>query len=209
MKPISMYALVMLLLLFAVTPALASDMKSYMSLKAGTFEPKGDLDGADSATSIGFSYGSYLTENSALEFSINRHKLSVTSSGTDFFLGNWTETDEMTIIPLRVTYKGGAFSEKGGFYAGIGMGLYMANADFSINSSTMGYGNVSDSDVVMGLHLSIGGYVNLSESVFLGIDMTMDKTQDASISGTVYGLPITIEGNLEGQTYSLALGKRF
>lgn len=209
MKTVTAFVLILVFVCLGVTPVIATDNSSYVTLKAGSFEPGGDLDGADSATSIGFSYGSSLTENSALEFGINRHKLSESISGFDLILGNWTETDEMTLIPLRVTYKGGPTYEKGGVYAGIGMGLYLLSADFSINSSTMGYGNISDSDMVMGFHFSLGGYVNMTESVFLGIDMTMDKTQEASISGTVYGIPMTIEGDLNGLTYSLVLGVRF
>ena len=113
------------------------------------------------------------------------------------------------MIPFTINAKGILPLQWGELYGGGGLGIYLVDFDANLNSSTLGSASLSDSDTVLGFQLLAGILFNITEKVYLGIEGQYIITGDAQASGIVFGVPITIEGNVNGYTISGIVGFRF
>ena len=183
-----------------------------LSLKVGKYEPTDDIDdmGLDGDLYLAISYNVYFSPNFALEIGLGRFEAEGTFSGFDpFILGSFSEKDELSVIPLTINAKGILPLQWGELYGGGGLGIYLVDFDANLSSSTLGSASLSDSDTVLGFQLLAGILFNITEKVYLGIEGQYIITGDAQASGIVFGVPITIEGNVNGYTISGIVGFRF
>ncbi len=190
--------------------ALAEGYTKALSVKVGKYEPTDDIDDLDGDLYGAISINLYLSPKFALEFGLGKFDAEETFYGFDpFILGSYSEKDEISVIPLTINAKGILPYEWGELYGGAGLGIYLVDFDANLNSSFLGTATFSDSDTVLGFQLIAGILFNITETVYLGIDGQYILTQEAQGSDVVYGLPISIEGDVNGYTFSGLFGFRF
>ena len=187
MKGRILTAAVVLMLLLPIA-ASGQEKKNYVALKTGLYTFKSDLREADFAT--GFDgeavYGRYFHPNFVLE------------GGTGYFHDGVNKVfgNEVKGIPIILTAKG-VYPLKGWeLFAGGGVGVYFTQFHGSV------HGNFADaSDTLFGGHFLTGANVDVSRSLFLGIEGKYIFTNTGDFK--------VIEANLNGYTVTVSLGFRF
>ena len=132
-----------------------------------------------------------------------------TVSGTDATLGAYTEEDTVAVIPLTVTAKGVLPLDRLELFAGGGLGVYFATLSGDLTTTNFGSFSIDDGDMVLGLHLTVGGIYNITERFFFGIDGKYLSTQEAEYEGAAFGQTFTVKGDLTGYTINGMFGYRF
>jgi opacity protein-like surface antigen len=183
---------------------------NYVTVKAGIYNPTDDLDDLDRGTNVEVSFGHYFNPNFVLEGGIGKFETDETFSGFDpFVLGSFSEKDEVSVIPLTVNAKRIVPFHGGEGYLGIGIGFYIVDFDADLSSSTLGSASVSLSDTIIGINFLAGLNFNISDKWFLGVEGKYIITQDGKDSDVIFGVPIELEGNINGYTLTGVLGVRF
>jgi opacity protein-like surface antigen len=202
-------------LIFAICEpqlVLAQGKANAISVKAGKYEPTDDIDDLGLSGDLygAISYNYYVSPRFALEFGIGKYDAEETFTGFDpVFLDSFSEKDEVSAIPLTINAKGILPLNWGELYGGGGLGIYFADFEADIQSSAQGPASISDSDTVFGFQLLAGILFNITPSFYLGIEGQYIITADAEASGVLYGVPVVLEGNLNGYTFSGVVGFRF
>jgi hypothetical protein len=210
---------------------MAQDKKFYMAVKAGIYEPTGDLDDADFDSDFNgeVAFGVYPIPNLALEVGIGYFEPEASYRWLIFdpVLGsaNIREDDAVKVIPVTITAKG-VFPAADilEFYLGGGLGLYYADFDgkASVSGTLLGTpiagtASFSDDDLVFGIHAVVGGIINITEALFLGMEGKFIWTDEAeadddavvSSGGESIAVPIVLEGDLNGYTVTGVVGVKF
>ena len=190
--------------------ALAEGYTKALSVKVGKYEPTDDIDDLDGDLYGAISINLYLSPKFALEFGLGKFDAEETFYGFDpVILGFYSENDEISVIPLTINAKGILPYEWGELYGGVGLGIYFVDVDANLYSSSLGTATFSDSDTVLGFQLIAGFLFNITETVYLGIEGQYILTGEAQVSDIVYGIPISLEGDVNGYTFSGLVGFRF
>lgn len=198
------------LLCLVSVPALAVQPANYATLKLGGYFPQSnDLEDFSNGFNGEIALGHRFSPMFAGEFGIGYFKTDADFAGFDPFIGTFTETDELTVIPVTLTAKAvfpvGPNAE---LFGGAGIGVYFAKAEADLSSSVLGSATFSDDDNAFGFHLVAGGNVNINPNVFVGGEVKY-LWADASFSGTTFGVPITVDSKLDGITLTATIGFRF
>lgn len=214
MRPrvLNIFAFTIALIYLLPYSSFGQDRQNYFSLKGGIYSPTGDLDDADYDTGFNgeIAYGRYFSPNFAMEIGAGYFKTDTSLSGFDpLVLGSFREEDEIKVIPLTVTGKGIYPSGNFELSAQFGVGLYFADFEGVLTTSTLGTIRVDDSDSVFGVILGIGATYNITTNAFLGLEAKYLATGDAEFKGTAMGIPITVGGDLNGILLTANLGFRF
>lgn len=145
-----------ILVIFAI-PALAASPSNYGTLKLGGYFPQNsDMDNFDSGFNGEVAFGHYFNPNIAAEFSVGYFKTEGSDAGVN---------GEITSYPILLSIKAVLPLSGGELYALAGGGIYITNLD----ASALGV-NVSSDDNPFGFHLGVGGNLNLSPNLFLGLE---------------------------------------
>ncbi len=189
--------ILVLLFVFCYSPAIAKD--NYVAVKAGKYLPTGDLNDEDfdDAFMGEVAIGHNFTPNFGLEFGVGHFETKASYSGYDVVIGNWSETNKVSVIPATLTARGIIPIEKASFYVGLGAGIYFVKAEAGFTSDVIAL-SFDDDDRVLGVHALIGVEYNFTPETFIGIEAKHTWTEDAEFSGSVYGVPIEVETNLDG-----------
>ena len=212
LRPVAISVLSIALIFILPFAAFGQDSPNYFALKAGIFSPTGDLDdgGFDTGFDGEIAYGHYFNPNFALEVGLGYYLSDASVSGFDpVLLGSFREEDDITVIPITVTGKGIYPSGNFELFAEVGVGIYFADFEGVLTSSTLGTIRVDDDDFVFGGHLGVGASYNISKNVFLGVGAKYILTSEAEFQGAALGAPIKIEGDLNGFILTANLGFRF
>jgi outer membrane protein W len=186
------------------------DYKDYVALKIGTYNPTGDLD--DAGIGSGFNgelgFGSYFSKNFSFEAGVGYFKTDDTFTSFIPGIGQVSENDKGTALPIFLTLKGHIPFKIGEFYGGVGVGWYFATIDVDINTP-IGSLSFSDADNVFGLHFLAGININITEKWFLGIEAKKFTTDDFNFFDTDQGFFLDFDTDLDGYTISGQIGYRF
>lgn len=197
-------------IIFCFSPGISIANDNYLTLKVGVYSPTGDLKDADfnNAFNGEVAIGHNFTRNFGVEFGIGHFETKATYSGYNYYLGNYSETDKVSVTPITLTARGIIPIEKVSLYAGAGIGLYFASGKADLTSRVINV-SLSDNTNVLGFHVLAGLEYNFTPKVFAGIEAKHVWTEKASFSGTVYGIPIKVETNLNGFNMAAKIGFRF
>jgi len=203
-----------LVLLFFSMTALAQEEavkapRNYLSAKIGAYIPTSDLDEFDNGYYLDLMYNWYLSRYAALETGFSFYGTEATASGTSPILGSYTETDTVVVMPLKANIKGILPFPWGELYIGGGVGLYFASVEAMVTSTGLGAFYFTERDTVPGAQVKTGANFNIAESFFMGVEGEYMVTETADFSGQAFGMPITIESDLNGYTLSVVFGFRF
>jgi hypothetical protein len=170
----------------------------YIVIKPGAFIPTDDLDhkGFDKSFSGEVAVGTYYSRHVALEAGVGYFRTESSQNGTDF-----TEDDDLWVIPVTVTFKGVIPFRGGELNAGVGPGLYFANltAD-GTNTSSGSYSDDAHATAVEG-HAVVGLNFDITNKIFVGAEGKYVVTTGAHMLGTKI--------KLDGFIASGVLGFRF
>ena len=201
-----------------------------MAIKAGVYDPTGDLDDAEFDTGFNgeVAFGRYVIPNLAVELGVGYWQTEASYGGVfvDPTLGvvTFSEDDEVQVIPITLTVKGVLPADMFELYLGGGIGWYFASYDTDAWMSgtvmdTPFRGSISfdDDDNVFGGHVVAGALINFSERFFFGVEGKYIWTAEAEASGTAQVIvdstfvpvPIHMEGDLNGYTVTGVLGVKF
>jgi len=178
-------------------------------VKTGIYTPSGDLDDFDNGLNIEGAFGRYFHKNFVLEGGIGLFGTEARFNGTSATLGTYTEEDTIAVIPFTVTAKGVLPLDRLELFAGAGLGVYFTALDGDLTTSNFGSFSIDDSDMVFGLHLTVGGTYNITDRFFFGIDGKYLSTEEAQYEGAAFGQTITVKGDLNGYTVNGMFGYRF
>jgi outer membrane protein W len=205
-------ALTFTLIWLLALPAFGQDSPNYFALKGGIYSPTGDLDDANYETGFNgeIAYGRYFNPYFAMEFGAGYFKSDTSLSGFDpLFLGSFQEEDQIKVIPLTVMGKGIYRTGNFELFGEFGLGVYFADFEGVLTTSTLGTIRVDDNDSVFGVILGIGVTYDIGTNAFIGMEAKYLATGDATFRGTAVGVPITLGGDLNGIILTANLGFRF
>lgn len=180
-------ACIILILLLPVT-ASGQEKKNYLALKTGLYTFKSDIREADIAT--GFDgelvYGYYLHRNFVLE------------GGTGYFHDGVNKVfgNEVKGFPIILTAKGIYPLKWGELLAGGGVGVYFTRFHGEVRSVFADVG-----DTLFGGHLTAGANLDISRTLFIGLEGNYIFTGKADFK--------VLETNLNGYIITASLGFRF
>lgn len=180
-----------------------------VSFRAGAYVPTDDLDEFDTGFHVDAMFTRYLSRNLAIEAGVGLYYTEETYSGVSSGMGSYTETDSISTTPVVFNFKVIAPFQGGEFYLGAGVGLYFAYAEADVTSTGWGSFTFEDSDVVVGGQFKAGIIFNIDKTLFLGIEGTYMITDTAEFTEEVFGVPISIETDLNGYTVNGVFGFRF
>ena len=217
------------LIFLSSSPAMGKEKKRYVAVKAGVYEPTGDLDDADFDSGFNgeVAIGVYST-NLALEAGVgyfeSEASYSFFASDPDLGSINVDEDDEVEVVPVTVTLKAVIPADIFELYLGGGAGWYFANFDgkaiasgVSLGTPITGRASFDDDDAVFGGHAVVGGIVDIGEAFFFGVEGKYIWTEEAKAEGNVrvnadgmsVRVPIVLRGDLDGYTVTGVVGVRF
>lgn len=169
-----------LMIIDAPANSFAQDKGPYILVKPGAFIPTGDLEnnGFDTAFSGEIVIGTYYLPNLALEAGVGYYQTEASISGIDF-----TEEDELSVLPVEITLKGVIPLRGGELNAGIGPGVYFTSMEAK-GSTPTGSFSTDSHPAVFGGHVLIGGTIDISKTVFVGAEWKYIFTGTANFSGS-------------------------
>jgi outer membrane protein W len=208
--PFILMALTVVIMLMPLC-AFGQDYSDYFVLKLGKYTPTGDLDdaGIESGFNGELGFTNYFSKNFSYEFGVGYFKTDDTFTSIIPIIGQVSENDKSTVLPIFLTLKGHITFKIVEFYGGVGVGWYFAMIDIDINTP-IGSLSFSDADNVFGLHFLAGINFNITEKWFLGIEAKKFTTGDFNFFDTDLGiLDLDFDTNLDGYTISGQIGFRF
>ena len=201
--------IILLVVSFVPTVALAQGQQFYMALKPGAFFPQGDLD--DNNWDTGFSgelaFGRQYSKNLAVELNVGWYNLDESEQFSGVLNGASVSagaTADIDIIPFALTVKGILPFERWEFYGLAGIGAYFTTVEVAgsaaANNTTISFSD-DDSDTVFGLTVGLGIHYNISPLWFLGVEGKYLFTSDVDVFG--------VDANLNGIIAAGVIGYRF
>lgn len=218
MKKVNKSIWVVFVVAIAFTAAIAggawadsAEYKNYGRLTIGMNQPTGDLDdtGYDAGFNIAATYGRYLGKNLVVEGSLGTFFADQDFTGTNGFTGNFTREDIVSASSILGTLKGELPVGPLTLFAGAGVGIYFVTLDSDIDTTFLGDLDADDSDSVFGMHVVVGGNVNITHRVFIGFEGLYRWTTEFDMRDRVGTIPVEVEGDLDGYTLCLLGGFRF
>ncbi|MGE5190202.1 MAG: outer membrane beta-barrel protein [Gemmatimonadota bacterium] len=191
-RPARAAALVVLFSVFACVSAQAKPLSpNYATLKFGGFFPQhSDLDGFDSGFDGEVSFGHLVAPGFAVEGAIGYFETS-----GDFFSPIASGSKKFKVVPLTLSLKGQTFFAQFEPYVEAGIGVYFIRDE--LNGTILGFPvSDSDDDAQVGFHVGLGGNVNLTPQMFLGLEgrYLWLKTDTFGVDVRLDG--ITLTGNI-------------
>jgi hypothetical protein len=165
-------------------PYIGEDKPYYVSARAGSYFPTGDIDDAD--------FDSGFAVEGAFGYRINR--FAAVELGAGYFK---SETDNSTIdadfwsVPVTVSVLGILPLGPVEFYAGAGAGFYYGKLDIdNINNTPV---DVAENDTVFGGNARVGLQINFEDVAFAGAEgrfiftdaMNFNSLNQAHINGFI------------------------
>ena len=155
-----------IMICFSYSLAFGNEKANYFIIKGGVFTPTNDLDntGLDTAFTGEVGVGHYFNPNFAVEVGLGYYK---------------TDTDEadLTILPITISAIGLFPSKKFEPYVKVGVGAYGADFDGTLKGVS-----VDDHDVILGIQLGLGTNVDITPSLFIGLEGDYIWTSEAQFS---------------------------
>lgn len=190
-------------------PRVVPHKPNYVALKGGIYSPQSDdLEDFETGFNGEISVGHFFHPNFALELAIGYFETEDSVSGFIPALGNFTRKDEITAVPVTLAAKGIYPIGRGELFAAGGIGVYYIEGETDISTSALGRFAFDGDDGVFGFHLGLGGHMNIAENLFLGIEGKY-LWAEAEFEGSLSGVPIELNADLEGFTATANLGLRF
>ena len=213
------------LIFLSSSSAMGQEKNAYIMVKAGVYEPTGDLDdvGFDKDFNGEVTIGFYPNPNLVIEAGIGYFQSETSYS---FLLSsiNLDADCEVKVVPLTITAKGVLSAEIVEFYVGGGFGWYFVGYDAKVSESGLALGmpvtdtgSFDDDDAVNGAHVVGGAIINLSEAFFFGVEGKFIWTDEANAEGLVRVnvdgasslLPIELAADLNGYALTGVVGVKF
>jgi len=190
-------------------PRVVPHKPNYVTLKGGIYSPQSDdLDDFETGFNGEISVGHYFHPNFALELAVGYFETEDSVSGFIPILGNFTEKDEITAVPVTLAAKGIYPMGSAELFAAGGIGVYYIEGETDISTSALGRFAFDGDDAVFGFHLGLGGHMNIAENLFLGIEGKY-LWAETEFEGSLSGVPIELNADLEGFMVTANLGLRF
>lgn len=204
-------ALCFILICFAHISAMAEKDSNYTIVKAGIYNPTGDLDD-NFNFDVGFNgeiaLGHYFSQNIAVEIGIGYFRTRATDSRIAFAPGFGTISlkaeGDIKVYPVTLTSKFLFPIENFELFGLAGVGLYYTkvNADIQTN---LGNFSDDDKDTVFGFHIGGGSNLNVTNEIFVGVEGKYLFTKEGEVS--LFGEPF--KSDLNGFTVTANIGSRF
>jgi len=211
MKRIALCAFVLCLALTFMPsfPVFGQENPKYVAVKGGFYSPTDDLDELDSGFAGEIVIGKYFSPTFAVEGGLGRFEAD--GSETAFIPGPGSVTlkTDVSVTTIFVTIKGFHPIERGELFIGGGVGIGFADIDLDVSTTALGSDSVSDDNTVFGFQFLAGANFNITDKCFLGVEGKYLITNDAEVSGTLFGIPVEVEGNANGFIITGVLGFRF
>jgi len=190
--------------------AMAADESNYLVFKGGAYSPQSDdLEDLDTGFNGEISFGHYFNQNFALEVGIGYFETDGSFSGFDAILGNWTEDDEITAIPLTLTAIGiSPLGDKVELFGKLGIGVCYVDGESDISLGVMGNVSFDDTDTTFGFHIGCGANFDITQNSFFRIE-GKHLWASSEFEDTVLGVPIELDADLDGFTFTANIGIRF
>ncbi len=185
--------------------------QNYFIGKLGIMQPVDDLDDQLFDTGIvgDIGYGRYINDHLIVETTLGWYVTERTLSGTTVNAGRYDRDDSLSVITALVTVKGEYPLGPVDLFAGLGGGIYGAALYSDINSDKLGSFDTDDFDAVFGAHAMIGANYNLTEYLFLGLEVMYRWTDDVELRQNTASIPVEYSGNLNCYSFSTQIGLRF
>jgi hypothetical protein len=123
--------------------------------------------------------------------------------------GTVTVATDVSVIPIFVAIKGLLPIQIGELYIGGGLGIGFADVKIDVTSTALGTASASSTESVFGFELFAGANFDITDSWFLGVEAKYIITDDATVSGVLFGIPLEDSGDATGVILSGVVGFRF
>jgi len=190
----------------------SGEYKNYGWVGVGGHQFSADLDDAgydDVGVAFDASWGRYLGKHLVIEGTVGYLYTDQDFSGSTGVAGSYTREDKFGVSSLLVTLKGEIPAGPVTLYGGAGAGVYYAKLDTEIETSNLGDFDTDDDDTVFGVHVVVGGYHNITQRLFVGVEGLYRWTDDLEINKTTGTVPVQLNGDLDGLAVTLSAGYRF
>ena len=170
-----------------------------------------DLDNAgfDAGGNGSLTYGRYLFKHLVVEGSIGAFITGEKFEGNTVITGDYTRKDTIYVTTILATVKGEWPIGPVRLFAGGGVGGYLLALKSRMDTDNLGDFRSDHTDSVFGVHGVIGGYFNITERLFAGMQGMYYQTNDINIDKQAITVPVSYTGNLNGYTVSVSCGFRF
>ena len=150
-------ALLSVLLLLVTVPAFAENPRNYATLKLGAYLPQADdMDNFNDGFNVEVAVGQYINPNVAVDFSFGYLKSNGSVPGV---------SGQVRAYPAVLSIKGVLPVSIVELYVLVGGGVYFTDAQKSTNGIIY-----TATDITSGFQAGVGGNINLSGNVFLGVE---------------------------------------
>ncbi len=185
--------------------------KNYAKVNLGVNELTGGLDdaGYDAGFNAGATYGRYLAKYLVFEGSINSFQTNQDISGSSSIAGTYKRKDSIYVSSVLATLKGEIPVGPVTLFGGAGVGGYLVNLFTDVETSRQGDSDKNEDDFVFGVHLVAGGQYDITPRFFVGLEGMYRWTEDVDIEKNPAGVPVRIDGDLNGYTVTMLAGFRF
>lgn len=190
-------------------PASGQDRVNDLAIKAGIYATNGSLDDFDIGFSGELAYGRYVASNLKMELGIGYFQCDGSFNRVKPVLGNVSEDNDLSVIPLTGTFKIVFPSETWEAFGGVGFGVYMADYESDVSRSAVGSFTLDDEDTAFGVHFVAGALYNFSKQWYLGFEGKYIFTTKVEFEGTAAGIPVVAKGDLDGMLATIFVGYRF
>lgn len=181
-------------ILFALSPAAAQgrDFSNYASVKLGGFFPD-DNDFEDGFAGE-VALGHYFSPHFAVEGELGFVWIGDFSGTVNTIFGPIEADIDVSAVPLTATLKAILPLNNAELYIGAGGGFYFLNA--SVGYTVIGFPGYyyDDNDVAFGGHILAGGQLDISDLVFLGVEVKYTSTDSATLNIANTSLDVKVEG---------------
>jgi opacity protein-like surface antigen len=190
----------------------AGEYKNYARGGVGIHQYRSDLENAgydDTGFALDAAYGRYLAKHLVIEGSAGYLYTDQDFSGSTGTAGSYTRDDEISVGSLLVTLKAELPVGPVTFFGGGGVGVYFVTLESDIETANLGDFDVDDDDTLFGVHVVAGGYHNITERIFVGLEGLYRWTDDVEINKTTGTVPVRLNGDLDGFSVTMTGGFRF
>jgi opacity protein-like surface antigen len=204
----SVFALAFSIVVLSLSPliAFAESNLNYLNLKAGFYSPNGDLEQLNEAEfGTGFygeiAIGRYILSGVAIEVGLGYFE-SDASERVSFIDGDF----DVDVVPLLLSLKLFYTLPQIELFLAGGGGAYFTDFEARVDVPSLLKISDSDDDTIYGVHLGTGLNVNLTNSIFVGVEGRYIWTGEADID--IFD-GASIDFDINGFTVTGNLGFRF
>lgn len=206
-------ALCFILICFAHISAMAEKDSNYTIVKAGIYNPTGNLND-NFNFDVGFNgeivLGHYFSQNIAAEIGIGyfRTRTEATNSRIAFVSSfgtiSYKEEGDIKVYPVTLTTKFLFPIENFELFGLAGVGLYYTKVNYDLQTN-LGNFSDDDKDTVFGFHIGAGSNLYVTNEIFVGVEGKYLFTNEGEVS--LFGVPF--KSDLNGFTVNVNIGSRF